>query len=101
MKRARNGAASIAKLNVGGKIHHVNMDTLAGLRFFEPMLEGRFSWSTDEAGHVFIDRDGEIFSIILQAHRTMQRPDQQVEGRTDGPTGGAFVVFLLWDRGNA
>ncbi len=58
MKRARNGAGSIVMLNVGGKVFHVNTDTLNGIAFFNPLVEGRFPWEIGEDGHVFIDRDG-------------------------------------------
>ena len=63
------------KLDVGGKCFHVASETLAGMSFFEPLLEGKFAAATSESGH-FIDRCGELFAIILQAHRTMQRPAQ-------------------------
>ena len=74
MKRART-CPSVMKLNVGGKCFHVASETLAGMSFFEPLLEGRFTAATNEDGH-FIDRCGELFAIILQSHRTMQRPAQ-------------------------
>lgn len=74
MKRART-CPSVMKLNVGGKCFHVAPETLAGMSFFEPLLEGKFAAATSESGH-FIDRCGELFAIILQAHRTMQRPAQ-------------------------
>ncbi len=58
-------------LNVGGKVFHVNTDTLSGIGFFNPLVEGGFPWETGEDGHLFVDRDGDLFGIILQAHRTM------------------------------
>ncbi len=78
MKRAR-ADHPVMKLNVGGKRFEVASETLAGMPFFEPMLQGRFPIARDEDGHdVFIDRCGDLFSILLQAHRTMQRPDQSL-----------------------
>ena len=78
MKRAR-ADHPVMKLNVGGKRFEVASETLAGMPFFEPMLQGRFPIAKDEDGHaVFIDRCGDLFSILLQAHRTMQRPDQSL-----------------------
>ena len=38
-------------------------------------MEGKFAAAANEDGH-FIDRCGELFAIILQSHRTMQRPAQ-------------------------
>ena len=77
MKRARNSGDAI-KLDVGGKHFHVAASTLVGMAFFEPLVKGRFEWDVGESGHFFIDRDGDLFGTILQAHRTGQRPDQQV-----------------------
>ena len=74
MKRPRNGGG-VAKLNVGGTVFHVATDTLAGMSYFDPLRQGRFPWETSEDGTLFIDRDGELFGVILQALRTMQRPD--------------------------
>ena len=75
MKRPRNDGG-VAKLNVGGTVFHVATGTLAGMSYFDPLRQGRFPWETSEDGGThFIDRDGELFGVILQALRTMQRPD--------------------------
>ena len=74
MKRPRNGGG-VTKLNVGGTDFHVATDTLAGMSYFDPLRQGRFPWETSEDCTLFIDRDGELFGVILQALRTMQRPD--------------------------
>ena len=73
MKRARD--CGIVRLNVGGTVFHVAIGTLAGLSYFDPLRQGRFPWEMGEDGALFIDRDGELFGTILQAVRTMQRPD--------------------------
>ena len=46
-------------LDVGGKPFHVAATTLAGMAFFEPLVQGRFPWEVDNTGHMFIDRDGD------------------------------------------
>ena len=91
MKRARDDVGQVVKLNVGGKVFHVTTETLSGMSFFAPLVEGRFPWSLNEDGELFIDRDGGLFEVILQAHRSMQRPDQ--------PTIAAKRASLLTECG--
>ena len=53
-------------------------DTLCGVPFFEPLIESRIPYATDKDGYIFIDRDGELFAIILQWLRSKQRPPQSI-----------------------
>ena len=82
MKRDCQGApkAMAIKLNVGGRKFETTGDTLSSVRvsFFEPLLEGRIPYATDEDGYIFIDRDGNMFELILQWLRCMQRPEEQI-----------------------
>ena len=66
--------ASIVKLNVGGRAFHTTKDTLSLCSYFQPVLDGRLPHGKDEHGRLFIDRDPDLFSIILQFLRTCQRP---------------------------
>ena len=75
--------ASIVKLNVGGRAFHTTKDTLSLCSYFQPVLDGRLPHGADEHGRLFIDRDPDLFSIILQFVRTCQRSavvaDEQME----------------------
>ena len=68
-------------LNVGGRPFIVGKSTLAKIRWFEPLLEGRMSSGSDSSGAFFIDRDPDLFSIILQAARINRRPPRRAIDR--------------------
>ena len=45
--------------------------------FFASLLEFEGEGSKDENGDIFVDRNGELFSVILQSLRTSMRPMQR------------------------
>ncbi|XP_063922252.1 BTB/POZ domain-containing protein KCTD3 [Zophobas morio] len=67
-------AGDIIHLNVGGKRFSTSKQTLNLIpdTFFTALLSGRISSLRDENGAIFIDRDPEIFSIILNYLRTRE-----------------------------
>ncbi|XP_054709521.1 BTB/POZ domain-containing protein KCTD3-like [Uloborus diversus] len=62
----------IVRLNVGGTRLSTSRQTLTWVpdSFFTSMLSGRISTLKDETGAIFIDRDPNLFSIILNYMRT-------------------------------
>lgn len=82
MKRARVSCAppprGIVRLNVGGMLFQTTRETLSGgSGFFASLLDFEGEGSKDENGDIFIDRSGELFSVILQSLRTSLRPPQR------------------------
>ena len=78
LKRART--ESIAKtmlLSVSGRKFEIATTTLRKMQWFEPLLAGRFS--LEEV--LFIDRDPDLFSVILQAVRSNRPPPREVVQR--------------------
>ena len=76
MKRARLSDASrssFVKLNVGGKLLHTSRETLSASAFFASLLEFE-GLDTDADGNVFVDRNGKLFSVLLESLRTSRRP---------------------------
>ncbi|RZC38304.1 BTB/POZ domain-containing protein KCTD3, partial [Asbolus verrucosus] len=67
-------SGDILHLNVGGKRFSTSKQTLTLIpdTFFTALLSGRISSLRDEKGAIFIDRDPEIFSIILNYLRTRE-----------------------------
>ena len=79
LKRLRTEAfPSTVILNVGGRKFEVGTTTLSKILYFEPLLSGRFPIGVDG---VFIDRDPELFAVVLQAVRVNRRPPRQVLDR--------------------
>ncbi|CAD6199724.1 unnamed protein product [Caenorhabditis auriculariae] len=64
----------IVNLNVGGQRFATSSNTLSWIpdTFFTSLLSGRLPTVRDEAGAIFIDRDPEIFRVILNYLRTKQ-----------------------------
>nr|XP_026695962.1 BTB/POZ domain-containing protein KCTD3 [Ciona intestinalis] len=64
----------IVHLNVGGTRFSTSRETLGWIpdSFFTSLLSGRISSYKDEQGAIFIDRDPEIFRIILSFLRTKE-----------------------------
>lgn len=62
----------IVHLNVGGKRFSTSRITLTQIQdtFFTSLLSGRIQSLRDETGAIFIDRDPDLFSIILNYMRT-------------------------------
>lgn len=60
-------SSDIVNLNVGGKRFSTSKTTLTQVAetFFTSLLSGRIQSLRDEHGAIFIDRDPELFSIIL------------------------------------
>lgn len=65
-------SAEIVNLNVGGKTFTTTKHTLLSVSdtFFSVLLSGRIPSYKDQSGAIFIDRDPELFSIILNYLRT-------------------------------
>eukprot|EP00916_Digyalum_oweni_P023908 GHVL01039586.1.p1 GENE.GHVL01039586.1~~GHVL01039586.1.p1 ORF type:complete len:320 (+),score=79.04 GHVL01039586.1:55-1014(+) len=69
---------TMVDLNVGGIIFETSRHTLvqqAG-SYLEALLSGRHKISRDRQGRVFIDRDSELFRIILNFLRNPEAPPQ-------------------------
>lgn len=64
----------IIYLNVGGKTYATSKETLTWIpdSFFTSLLSGRISSQKDEKEAIFIDRDPELFSVILNYLRTKE-----------------------------
>jgi hypothetical protein len=87
MKRAQDGdngggaerkqlRASTIRLNVGGRYFETTEATLSHCSYFEPMLSGRFAHAVDPHGRLFIDRSPDLFAILLEFMRTLERPGE-------------------------
>jgi len=66
----------LVRLNVGGRRYMTTLSTLQskGENFLTRLAEyysrGDISVRTDEKGYIFIDRNGEVFQVILDYLRT-------------------------------
>ena len=78
MKRARLSDAprDIVRLNVGGKLFHTSRETLSRSGFFTSLLDFAGGDSEDADGHIFVDRSGRLFGVLLESWRTSRRPPQ-------------------------
>ncbi len=83
LRSSRKRVQDIVKLNVGGRIFDTTAMTLAMAPYFAPFLEGRMEHGTDENGRLFIDRDGSVFSYLLNFMRTtkLHMPQSMIEER--------------------
>ena len=80
LKRARTERIpKTMLLSVSGRKFEVGTTTLRKMQWFEPLLAGRLPLPLDEA--LFIDRDPDLFSIILQAVRSNRPPPREVVQR--------------------
>ena len=70
--------SAIVRLNVGGRHFDTTRDTLSRIGFFMPWLEGRFELGCDDNGRYFIDRDGDIFALLLRFIRSAERPPRSL-----------------------
>ena len=68
----RFGNSKIVSLNVGGRFFDTTLSTLCKYpsSMLGTMFGGRMNSSTDSNGRYFIDRDGELFDIVLNWLRT-------------------------------
>lgn len=64
----------IVQLNVGGRRYTTSKQTLTWISesFFVSLLSGRIPSMRDEVGAIFIDRDPDLFEIILHFMRTKE-----------------------------
>ena len=69
--------ADTIRLSVGGRVFQTAPETLVKAEYFQPILHGRIGHAVDDSGAFFIDRDGDLFGIILQWLRTYDRPSQR------------------------
>ncbi|KAL8437572.1 hypothetical protein Efla_000435 [Eimeria flavescens] len=69
---------TVLDLNVGGVVFESSRQTLTQQRgsFLEALLSGRHRVARDRQGRVFLDRDAELFRIILNFLRQPDRPPQ-------------------------
>ena len=65
------------QLNVGGTHFDTTADTLRSCAFFDAMIHGGYSESSDQGRH-FIDRDATLFSHLLSFLRNRRRPSSHV-----------------------
>ena len=70
--------ASLIRLNVGGSKFDTGESTLIGCEYFASMFQSGFGHSTDDDQRIFIDRDGDLFGVILASLRTGRRPSQAI-----------------------
>lgn len=68
------GSDYIVNLNVGGRIFATSCNTLSWIpdSFFTSLLSGRMNSVRDASGAIFIDRDPDVFRVILNYLRTKQ-----------------------------
>ncbi|CAI2353564.1 unnamed protein product [Caenorhabditis sp. 36 PRJEB53466] len=68
------GSDYIVNLNVGGRIFATSCNTLSWIpdTFFTSLLSGRMGSVRDASGAIFIDRDPDVFRVILNYLRTKQ-----------------------------
>ncbi|CAH8287543.1 unnamed protein product, partial [Schistosoma turkestanicum] len=69
-----NKRCDIVNLNVGGRKFSTSRNTLLWNKnsFFSILLDGALPTMRDESGAIFIDRDPDMFSIILNYLRTSE-----------------------------
>ena len=77
--RADGDSPRTLVLNISGRKFQVARSTLMKMGYFEPILAGRFA--IDEDDGIFIDRDPDLFAVILQAVRLNRRPPRQILDR--------------------
>ena len=66
------------RLDVGGKIFQTSRETLSASGFFASLLDFDGDGDLDKEGNIFVDRDPELFQVILNCLRTAQRPNQRI-----------------------
>ena len=79
-KRLRCFGASIEepiRLNVGGRIFDVGMETINSFQYLQARLGDNFQSPLNEAGQLFVDRCPELFEVLLQSVRSLTRPSQR------------------------
>ncbi|XP_026193188.1 influenza virus NS1A-binding protein homolog [Cyclospora cayetanensis] len=71
-------AETVVDLNVGGVVFETSRQTLIQQRgsFLENLLSGRHHVARDRQGRIFLDRDAEMFRVILNFLRQPNAPPQ-------------------------
>jgi len=72
---------TLIDLNVGGSFFTTTKQTLTAVSnsFLSSLIEGRIPSTRDREGRYFIDRDGRLFSYVLQFLRTHHLPKSMSE----------------------
>ena len=65
------------RLNVGGKIFDMSMETINCFQYLQARLSENFRPSVDTTRELFVDRCPELFEVLLQSVRSLTRPRQQ------------------------
>ena len=74
VKRMRIDAAPVdspIRLNVGGKVFDVSMETINAFQYLQARLGQNFKPSVDATGELFVDRCPELFEVLLQSVRSL------------------------------
>ena len=77
----RNNAmqgTAVLSLNVGGRRFQMSRETASRIPYFQPLLEGRFTFACDDTGCIFVDRSAELFKHLLQFARDARRPSKNI-----------------------
>lgn len=69
---------TVVDINVGGVVFESSRQTLTQQKgsFLEALLSGRHHVSRDRQGRIFLDRDAELFRIVLNYLRQPTAPPQ-------------------------
>jgi len=70
--------AALIQLNVGGRKFDASESTLIECKYFASMFHAGFGHNTDDDQRMCIDRDGDLFGILLASLRTGWRPSQSI-----------------------
>ena len=65
------------RLNVGGKIFDIGMETINSFEYLQARLGDSFQSPLDEDGQLFVDRCPDLFAVLLQSVRSLTRPRQR------------------------
>jgi len=65
------------RLNIGGKIFDVSMDTINSFQYLQARLGDNFQSPLDNDGQLFVDRCPQLFEVLLQSVRSLTRPRQR------------------------
>lgn len=65
------------RLNVGGKIFDIGMETINSFQYLQARLGDNFQSPLNEDGQLFVDRCPDLFAVLLQSVRSLTRPRQR------------------------
>ena len=88
-------SAATVRFNVGGTVSEVAVSTIKSKpdALLAKMIDGRFPSTKDKSGAYFVDRDPQLFRIVLDVHR-----DNKVRPLPLGPTPEIKCECGLRDR---